>query len=184
MSSLDGEPDDELLRLSRREPEAFGVFYRRHEREVIAYMLRRTRDRELAADLTAETFAAALLSVGRYRRRPESAVAWLFGIARNVLARSLERQRVDDRARRRLGMAPLVFGDEQLEALDGVLADVRVSRLLEELPADQAEAVSARVLGDEPYADIAARLRCSESVVRKRVSRGLAGLRPRLKEAE
>jgi DNA-directed RNA polymerase specialized sigma24 family protein len=39
------------------------------------------------------------------------------------------------------------------------------------------------VVQGEEYADIAARLHCSESVVRKRVSRGLAGLRGRLEES-
>ena len=40
-----------------------------------------------------------------------------------------------------------------------------------------------RVVLDESYAAIAGRLRCSEQVVRKRVSRGLASLRENVKEA-
>ena len=50
------------------------------------------------------------------------------------------------------------------------------------LPAAQRDAVSARVLEDREYAEIASSLRTSESVVRKRVSRGLAGLRDRMGE--
>ena len=41
----------------------------------------------------------------------------------------------------------------------------------------------ARVLDEEDYAEIAERLRCSESVVRQRVRRGLATLR-RIHEEE
>jgi RNA polymerase sigma factor (sigma-70 family) len=176
--------DEELLAWTPADPEAFGAFYRRHEDAVLGYFVHRVRDGELAADLAAETFAAALLSAPRFVPRPEPAVAWLFGIARNVLRRSLERRRVEDRARRRLGMDPLVLSDEDVSAVEALLDDVTVHALLEELPAGQAEAVRARVLDDASYEDIAGRLRVSEAVVRKRVSRGLAALRARLKEEE
>ena len=49
--------------------------------------------------------------------------------------------------------------------------------MLARLTPDQAEAIRARVIQDVPYDRIAARMRCSESVVRQRVSRGLAVLR-------
>jgi RNA polymerase sigma-70 factor (ECF subfamily) len=54
--------------------------------------------------------------------------------------------------------------------------------MLEGLPADQAGAIEARFIEDASYEDIARRLRTSEAVVRKRVSRGLATLRARYKE--
>ena len=170
--------DDELVLATPADPEAFGMLYARHERAICGYFHRRTRDAELAADLTAETFAAALLAAPRFRVRAGTpAIAWLFGIARNVLLRSLERSRVEDRARRRLGMPPLEVSDEQLDALDRIHAEDFVARLLDGLPAEQAAAVRARELDDEPYAATAARLAVSEAVVRKRVSRGLERLR-------
>src|SRR6185312_4330675 len=55
-----------------------------------------------------------------------------------------------------------------------------VLALLAELPAEQLDAVRAHIVEDESYVDAAARLRTSPSVVRKRVSRGLAVLRRRL----
>jgi DNA-directed RNA polymerase specialized sigma24 family protein len=65
--------DDELLRRTPAEPAAFGEFYARHESAVLGFMRRRTGDPELAADLTAETFAAALVSVRRYHPGPAPA---------------------------------------------------------------------------------------------------------------
>jgi RNA polymerase sigma-70 factor (ECF subfamily) len=175
--------DDELLARARREPAAFGTFYERYERLVLGYFMRRTRDPELAADLTAETFAAALVAARRYRRDGAPASAWLIGIARNTLSSSLRRTRVEDRARRRLGMEPLPLDDELLERIERIGGDARVESLLSQLTPDQSDAVRARVLGEEDYAVIASRLRCSESVVRQRVSRGLATLR-RIEEEE
>ncbi|CAA9498672.1 MAG: hypothetical protein AVDCRST_MAG53-2278 [uncultured Solirubrobacteraceae bacterium] len=50
------------------------------------------------------------------------------------------------------------------------------------LPQGQRHAVWARVVEEREYVDIARELRCSQSVVRKRVSRGLQGLRTQLEE--
>jgi DNA-directed RNA polymerase specialized sigma24 family protein len=51
----DPRTDEELLAAVHGEPEAFGVFCRRHVRPLLGYFLRRTGDAELAADLCAET---------------------------------------------------------------------------------------------------------------------------------
>ena len=169
--------DDELLRRTPKEPEAFGEFYARHETAVLGFMLRRTGEPELAADLTAETFAAALVSVRRYRPGPAPAAAWLYGIARHVLLRSVKRRRVEDRARRKLDMPAIALTDELLDRIERLAGDERVEQLLAKLTPDQAKAIRAHVIAEEPYPQIAAELRCSESVVRQRVSRGLAVLR-------
>jgi RNA polymerase sigma-70 factor (ECF subfamily) len=139
----------------------------------------------VAADLAAETFAQALASRGRFRPERGRAGAWLFGIGRHVLARSLERGRVEERARRRLKLPPLVLTDEALDAIDALLSPPGgdVVGLLGRLPADQRDAVRARILEDRSYGEIAAGLRCSECVVRQRVSRGLAAMRAGLEEA-
>ena len=58
----------------------------------------------------------------------------------------------------------------------------RLAAALASLPEDQRHAVLARVADDVGYPQIAAEVGCSESVVRKRVSRGLASLRAKLQE--
>lgn len=174
--------DEVLLSRARRDPDAFAAFYRRHERTIFAYFMRRTADAEISADLAAETFAAALTSIAKYRRQGSEPLAWLFGIARHKLLRSLEKRRVEDRARRRLRWDPLTLDDDLLERVAASGADARVQALLARLPADQAAAVRARIIDEEAYADIADRLRCSQSVVRQRVSRGLGVLRTLVEE--
>jgi RNA polymerase sigma factor (sigma-70 family) len=172
--------DDELLRLARREPAAFAAFYSRHERLVLGFFVGRVGDAEVAADLVAETFAAALSAIPRFRRRREPPTAWLLGIARNILAMSSRRGRVEARARRRLGMPQLTLTDEALERIEGL--DATALELLGGLPPRAREAVKARVVDERDYPDIARDLRCSEAVVRKRVSRGLASLRDQMEE--
>ncbi len=183
MPGWKSEIDDRVLAAAAADPDAFAVFYRRYEGLVLAFFMRRTADAELAADLTAEVFAAALGACGRYRPGEAPASAWLFGIAQHKLARSRQRGVVEDRARRRLRMAPVLLDDEDLERVEQQAGGGdAVLGLLEKLPADQREAVRARVLDDRSYSEIAGQLRCSSQVVRKRVSRGLARLRDQLGE--
>src|SRR3954470_6110462 len=93
------QTDAELLRVS--EPSAFGELYERHVDTVYRWLAR--RGEQVAADLTAETFAQAWLSRRRFRdRRDGSAVPWLLGIARNLWRESLRKDRVEAGARERL----------------------------------------------------------------------------------
>ena len=80
MRANDGEASDDDLLLSG-DPEAFALFYRRRVQAVIGYFMRRTRDPDVAADLTSETFASTLVARRRYRSGGAPATAWLFTIA-------------------------------------------------------------------------------------------------------
>jgi DNA-directed RNA polymerase specialized sigma24 family protein len=76
------------------------------------------------------------------------------------------------------------LSDRDLAAVDDATADAAVlAQLQDVLPADQLEALTARVIDGREYADIARELQTSESVVRKRVSRALAQLRSIREEA-
>ena len=85
MEGADPRTDGELLVATAYDPEAFATFYRRHVRGVLAFFRRRVGSAEVALDLTAETFAAALEASPRYELRPEPARNWLYGIAWNKL---------------------------------------------------------------------------------------------------
>ena len=112
------EIDDELL--ASLEPGSFAVFYRRHVEDLVAFFMRRTRNAELAADLTAETFAAALVARARFDPGRGSASAWLYGIALHKLARVERREAAEWRARRRLGMERIELTDADIERIDAL----------------------------------------------------------------
>jgi RNA polymerase sigma factor (sigma-70 family) len=182
MEGRDARTDGELLVATAADPEAFAVFYRRHIRGVLAFFRRRVGSAEVAYDLTAETFAAALEASPRYEPRPEPARGWLYGIAWNKLHEAQRRGRAEDTARRAIGMAPIVLTDEALERIEALAGD-RGLELLSGLPGGQRDAVQARVVEGKSYDEIAVELGCSESVVRKRVSRGVRALRQRMEAA-
>ncbi len=172
--------DGELLQRTRAgDREAFGVLYERRHELVLAYLLKRTRNPEVAMDLMAETFAAALLALAN--RPPAivgSAAPWLLTIARNALIDSHRRGRVESAARAQLALEPLQIDDGDVERVLRIAAETDLLiRLSQELPADQFDALRARVLDERGYGEIARELECSAAVVRKRVSRAIATLR-------
>ena len=180
--------DEELLAATPRDPDAFAELYRRHAAPLAGYFLRRTRSPEMAADLTAETFAAALYRVRRFDPAKGTAVMWLYGIARRELADAAERGPVAQRARRRMRIPRIELDDEALERVVEVASTAetgrRLAELMEQLPQDQREAVRARVLDEHEYEEIALAGAIPQTVARKRVSRGLAGLRARFTEED
>ncbi len=174
------KPDRELLEEARAGVgESFELLYRRHHRVVLAFLGRRVHEPDLAADLMAETFAELLVLVrDRERSLPPVPIAWLLLTARHLLIDGYRRGRVEDSARRRLAMRPVLLEDADLERVAEISAETDLlSELARQLPAAQLEALRLRVLEDHGYGEIAARVRCSESVVRKRVSRALRVLR-------
>jgi RNA polymerase sigma factor (sigma-70 family) len=130
----------------------------------VHFFLRRTRDPETAFDLVAETFARALEHARRFRGGAD-ADPWVWGIARNVLAEHVRRDRVEQRAFRRLALERTVTTAEPMEP-----ADDRAPRepgpathALQALVVDQRDALRLRVVEELDYAVVAQRLISSSS---------------------
>ena len=174
--------DAELLRRSRRSADAFRALYDRHAERVHRFLVRRTGDHHAALELTAETFAAAWLARSRFEDRAGgSAAPWLFGIARNVVARSVRERAIERRARDRLGVVLAgqpSFANADEAWLDGLDADLRAA--LESLGPGERRAVELRVLDELDYGEIAHELGISRGAARVRVFRGFNRLRRHL----
>ncbi len=88
-------PDADVVALAQRGREAaYRELIRRYERPVFSLVFRMVRDRELAEDLTQDTFIKVLQHIDRYR--PEFKFSsWLFKIANNVAIDHLRRRQLD-----------------------------------------------------------------------------------------
>ena len=180
MSERSSATDDAQLLAAtvRGDRDAFAVFYRRHLPAVLAFLLRLSGDRELAADTAAEVFAAALIAAERYRPEHPTALPWLCGIARHKLSEARRRGRGEDRARRALGMPREALEDSDLQRVEELAdQDQALSVLLDRLPVEQRDALLARIVNERDYRHIASSQGVSEGTTRKRVSRALARLR-------
>jgi RNA polymerase sigma factor (sigma-70 family) len=162
---LDGGPDVKAL-------------YARHGDELLRFLVRRTGDVEIAADLWGETFAQAVAGRGRFRGTDdEQARAWLYTIASRQLSRYYRRGKAERRAMRRLGIErPAISPGAEAEIVrragldemrDAIAAGIAL------LSDDAREAIQLRVVDELSYSDLAGRLAISEQAARLRVSRGM-----------
>lgn len=176
--------DAELLLLTLSTPDAFGVFFDRHSKAIVAYLWRQTRNQDVALDLASETFAVALESVARYDPAKGEARGWLFGIAKITMLSSYRRQQAEQSARIRLGLTVPGFSDEAWEEaearIDAALPGIVDG--LDDLPRAERRAVIARILEERDYSEIAASEQATEAAIRQRVKRGLGRLRRRAED--
>lgn len=173
-------PDATLL--SSGDPDDFGDFYLRHVGTVRAYVAVRTSRPDLVLDFVSETFARALQHRSRFDPERAPAIAWLLGIASNLMADAARRRKVSDAARRRLHMERVELTDEAYESLAANQSDVDLGDLLGYLTPDARSIVRRRFIDGLSYAAIADEVGCSEQVVRQRVSRGLSTIRTAMGE--
>jgi RNA polymerase sigma-70 factor (ECF subfamily) len=93
--ALAGMTDQEVVLLARDGREAaYRELVRRYERPIFSLLFRMVRDRELAEDLSQETFVKALNAIDSYR--PEYKFSsWIFKIANNAAIDHLRRRELD-----------------------------------------------------------------------------------------
>jgi RNA polymerase sigma-70 factor (ECF subfamily) len=98
--------DAELIDASLREPRSFAALFDRHADEILRYVQARV-GRDLAEDVTAETFLAAFRQRATYDQGRPDARPWLYGIAIRQVGRH---RRAEARQRRLLAIVPQDLG--------------------------------------------------------------------------
>jgi RNA polymerase sigma factor (sigma-70 family) len=168
--------DASLIDEAAGDPAAFSELYARHVEAVFRWS--RKRLDWAASDLTAETFARAWLARGRFRdERSGSALPWLLGIAANVLADTVRRDRVETTARERLGLPTDLASEDGYSAVDERLSPrLALERALGSLSDHERKAIELRVVHELPYPQVASRLAIRPAAARLRVSRALRRL--------
>ncbi|SRR6266851_1308300 len=142
-------------------PPPFDEAMRRHEREILRFILRATGDRDDALDLFQETWLRAYRSY-RQLDSAEGLRPWLFRIAANLC---LNRKR--DRARRARIISDIEFREEDAGAVSPVHdSALHLKSMLKRLPNKQRQALIMRKLAGLDYAEIAMALGCSEQAAR------------------
>lgn len=164
--------------------EAFGLLYQRYVDVVFRYVLVRVGDRQLAEDLTAETFLRALRRIESFSWQGKDIAAWFVTIARNLIVDNAKS------ARFRLEVATADLADADPRQADAPEAEVldrlRDAHLLEAVHAlkpEQAECLVLRFLQGLSLSETALVLGRSEGAVKQLQLRALRALRERLEGA-
>ncbi|HEX3618155.1 MAG TPA: sigma-70 family RNA polymerase sigma factor [Solirubrobacteraceae bacterium] len=171
-----GASDAELLRWSHEDPAAFAELYERHVQGVYIWLAARIT--WAASDLTAETFARAWLSRRRFHDPGDgSARPWLMGIAANLVADAARHDRIESRARERLGLpTDLALEDGYAEVEQRLSPRLALERQLGDLAPHERDALDLRIVEELSYDEVAERLSIAPAAARLRVSRALRRL--------
>ena len=176
---MDPPDSDLMIRLAHGEDRALDTLMQRWGDRVISFLYRMTGRRDVAADLTQETFVRLYQARSRYKPSGSSFSTWLFAIATNLArnhARWLRRHptvSLDDPERD--GAACLAETADTSQTPDGMAVGNEVARKVNEavmeLPLDLREALTLFVHEDLSYAEISRILGCSTKAVETRIYR-------------
>ena len=88
--SMTSEVSALVARAQAGDAEAFGLVYDRYVDQVFRFVYRRVLDRQVAEDLTSETFLRALRNLASFRRPGGDFGAWVTTIAQNLVINWLQ----------------------------------------------------------------------------------------------
>jgi len=182
--------EEELARLlTARSMAAWETLFERHYDRIYAYALARLNSREAAEDVAAGTFQRALTTIDNYSYRGRPTLAWLYGIARNLVK---ETQRSDMRQRGTTFMKHLLPGvngngrpnasaPRYADATDALVSHIDLQQALRHLTHIQAEVVLLRYFAGLSASETGRVIGRPETAVYALQARALLSLRRHLR---
>lgn len=160
--------------------DAFGLLYERYVDLVYRYVYVRVGSRQVAEDLTSETFLRALRRIDTFSWQGKDIAAWFVTIARNLITDNAKSARF----RLEVTTADMIDADQRVDGPENeVLANLRDARLFEAvktLKAEQAECVVLRFLHGMSLAETALVIGKSEGAVKQLQLRAMRALHRQL----
>jgi RNA polymerase sigma-70 factor, ECF subfamily len=165
-----------LVQDAQRDLAAFSTLYQRYAQQLYRYLLVRVGNVDDAQDLTSQTFLAAMQGLQSYRGQ-QPFIAWLLGIARHKVADQFRRRpevELDE-------AETIAAADETVdEQVSRQLEIEQVTRKLQRIAPERAEALSLRLFGGLEVSEIARVMNKNEAAVRMLIFRGLRDLQGQL----
>jgi len=163
------------IEAAQRDTARFAELYENNFERVYAYIARRVGSREAAQDLTADVFHQALANLPRFEWRGLPFIAWLLGIAANLLS---------DRWQRSVRRQEVVADDlERVGTEDDIEQRAMLYQLVETLPEDQRRVIILRFVAQKSLREIAADLGRSDGAIKQLQLRALQNLRERIRSS-
>jgi RNA polymerase sigma-70 factor, ECF subfamily len=172
MKALERGPDERMaIEAAQRDPLRFAELYEQNFDRVYAFIARRAAGREEAQDLTAEVFHQALASLERFKWQGAPFIAWLYGIATNVLAAHWHK----------LGRDPEQLSEDwEQGGTDEIERRAMLAELVESLLPDQRTVIVRRFVEQRSIREVAEELGRSEGAVKQLQLRALENLRDKM----
>jgi|SRR5579862_487888 len=165
---------DLLRRMLAGDEDSFTTLYRQRQAAVYRFALQMTGSAAVAEDVTQEVFMALIEHGKRFDPSRGTLASFLYGVARNMVLRRLEKERVTESIEDRAGDLDLLEDLTRRETIE------QVRRAVLSLPPVYREAVVLCDLQDVSYQDAAVALDCPVGTVRSRLNRGRSMLAQKL----
>lgn len=166
-----------LIERAKHNKDAFGELYERYVERIYNYVYYRTGNSEDAEDLTARIFMRAMKHIPNYQDKGVPFSAWLYRIARNLVANWHR----DQSRRRMISLDDIVhwhIGDESPELKAQIIEDKESLLLsLRRLPSDRQELLVLKFLDRLSNAAIGEIMGRSEGAIKSLYHRTLLSLR-------
>ena len=184
MDPIRQESDEELLiRLRRGDETAFLALYRKRQGSLYRFALQMSGSAATAEDITQEVFLTLFRRECGFNPERGTLSGYLFGIARKLALRHIDRGRVDvalEPDAEEASLPELAVNDDALADLTHREGIEALRRAVAALPRRYREVVALCDLEELDYADAAAALGCPIGTVRSRLHRARALLLEKL----
>ena len=166
--------ESKLIEMAKTNPRYFGPLYEKYHGQIFRFVYSRIGDKELAADLTSQTFTKALLAIARYEDRGFALSTWLCRIALNEVNMYFRKQKkqhyvdIDEGSLKDLA----VDMEEDVRIDSQVLVDA-----LNQLEQDHVDLIELRFFEKRSFSEIGKILALKEDAAKMRVYRALNKLK-------
>ena len=155
--------------------DAFGILFRRHVRPITGYATRRCDNADDVADMVSDTFMIALDAAGRYIPQTDTALPWLFGIARRVHTRQRRRAKSFVRLVSKNTNAQIRYSAGETDAIESAIdaqrAGTEMFRAMQQLSAGEREVLELVALHGMSPGEAAIVLDLTPNAARLKLSR-------------
>lgn len=173
---------DLVARAQGGDVDAVGELYDAHHEHIFRYVWSRVRDKQLAEDLTGETFTRMVVNLASYRAMDVPFRAWLYRVARNLIVDHYRKE--DGRSSLPLSYAESVSGGGSHPGpiVEQKLVLERVQEALAQIDPLQRDVIVLRFVAGLPLQEVALALDKTVAAVKSLQHRGLKSLRVALKQ--
>lgn len=176
--------EDKIIEQAKTDPAAFGQLYELYVDKIYNYIYYRVGNHHEAEDLTAKVFHRALNHIPHYNDRGVPFAAWLYRIARNLVANWHR----DNKRRQIVALEHVTLKGDRRETPHQVAERTNERELLleaiKELPSERQQLLTLKFVEKMSNADIGRIMGRSEGAIKSLYHRTLVSLKQLLAEHE
>lgn len=157
-----------IIAVQNGQTEQFVLLYDLYVEKIYRFLFYRVHHKQLAEDLTSQTFLQALDRIHQYDAHKGVFAAWLYRVARNLMIDEMRRKKPTDNIDQHFDLQD----DTDVEDdADRELNRAAVQKLLKQLPAEAQELIKLRLWDELSYAEIAELTGKTEGALKMQFSR-------------